>query len=483
MGRHESIEGPKMAENNLENIFGPDSRGDTAPERARTSKRRFVRSQDQLGVFQGNQVSGRILSAWEALMAFGMDALSEAVDHGAAILVSDTNEPSSSISSRRSELGLSIEHIASASSLPVQIVRDAEDPGKRTPIRELEKIAQVLGLDERMLTWQKGAGGDSGLALRLKTLATDGARLAPSTVTALDEAAWVIATQHRLIEWLGGDLAAARWRSFEPSGNYGERGYPSWQHGIYLANQTRKNLGIGEFDAIDNMREFCERVLGIPIVQCELPNEIAGATILNGDSRGIAVNTRGSNENVWIRRATLAHEIGHVLWDPKGRLGSLCVDNYMGIERDARSVPDYIEQRANAFSVEFLAPLRAVLPVFKQHSESCVGLRAVMEKFGVSFAVARYQVWHALDRSIPLESLTVEDCTATADWTGRESFTSDFFPIQETPLNRKGLFCGVVGKAEAENLISEDTAATYLGTTILWYDEEKTAIQDFFPLA
>ena len=230
------------------------------------------------------------------------------------------------------------------------------------------------------------------------------------------------------------------------------------------------------------MRDFCERLLGIPIVQCELPNEIAGATILNGNSRGIVVNTKGSNQNVWIRRATLAHEIGHLLWDPKGRLGSLCVDNYIGIESDARSVPDYIEQRANAFSVEFLAPLGGVFQTFKLHSDSRDGLRAVMERFGVSFAVARYQVWHAHDRSFPIETLQVEDNTPTPDWVGRESFTTDFFPIRETPVNRKGLFCGVVRKAEAENLISEDTAATYLESTITKYREEKTAIQDFFPL-
>ncbi len=80
----------------------------------------------------------------------------------------------------------------------------------------------------------------------------------------------------------------------------------------------------------------------------------------------MAINTQGLNGNVWVRRFTMAHELGHLLWDPDQRLQSLRVDTYRDLEEDPVQRPglDPVEARANAFAIELLAPQEYVLKVF-----------------------------------------------------------------------------------------------------------------------
>ena len=54
--------------------------------------------------------------------------------------------------------------------LGLDIVNQAEIQASDVSIKELEKIAFVLGLDERLLAFDENAGGDQQLAFRLKTL-------------------------------------------------------------------------------------------------------------------------------------------------------------------------------------------------------------------------------------------------------------------------------------------------------------------------
>ena len=58
----------------LDLVFGPESAGKTARERAQTSTRLFVRSQVQLAE-DSPEAKGHRLSAWEALQTFGLPKL------------------------------------------------------------------------------------------------------------------------------------------------------------------------------------------------------------------------------------------------------------------------------------------------------------------------------------------------------------------------------------------------------------------------
>ena len=161
------------------------------------------------------------------------------------------------------------------------------------------------------------------------------------------------------------------------------------------------------------MREIVEVRLGIPLIQARLPKAIAGATIMTTDdsgdaARGIILNAVGANRDARVRRATLARQLGHLLYDPDEYLQRVRVDAC----EDLRAAPqsratDPVDQRANAFASAFLDPSD--------------------------------------------ESVAIED------------FSLDYFPIPSAPYQRRGRFAGIVAAACGEGLITDHTAALYLG--------------------
>lgn len=440
------------------------------------SKIRYIRSQDELSVFNGRG-TGRVLTAVEAYDAFGPEVFYEIDDRGSAILVCDREEPAKTIRERREQLGLTVEDLARAVELDVSSVRNCEDPREAAPIRDLEKISICLGLDERLIAFRPGAGGDDVLAHRLKTIGTEAHRLSGRAVAKLTEAACVVKTQIRLRELLGEPVAT---RSLPvPDAYYGDAQYPAWRHGYDLAARTRRFLGFTNDEPIPSLRELC-RDMGIPLLQAELPRSIAGATICVGENRAIIVNVEGDNTNVWVRRATIAHELGHLLWDPAPTLKQIRVDRY---EEFFPLVwgKDFVEARANAFAVEFLAPREAILRVFNQHADAATGLRNVMERFGLSVTAARFHLWNATDRGISLDELVVTNTQPTDEWRGMVGFADDYFPIHSTPDVRRGEFAGIVVAAEAASLISADTAAEYLAAKIEDYANSRELIAGLYP--
>ena len=186
------------------------------------------------------------------------------------------------------------------------------------------------------------------------------------------------------------------------------------------------------------------------------------------ENRGLLINNQGSNRNVWVQRATMAHELGHLLWDPKDKLTTLRVDDDDILVKASEDIGDYVEQRANAFAAEFLAPKEAVAETYRNSSADSA-VRQVMEIFGVSFSIARYQLFHGFEQKIALEQFRTSDWNATQAWEGTqaweatEAYTETYFPIERTPIERRGVFSSAVALAEKEGLISTDTALRYLG--------------------
>lgn len=468
-----------LPESRLARVFGSDSRGNSPSERALTSTREFVRSQDHLAVTTP-EATGHRLTAWEAYQAFGFDKLEEVFEYGSAVLVADAREPAATIRQRRETLELELKEVAHFTGLTKTQIEEAESPNRRTSIRRLEQIALALGLDESQLTAKAGADGDEHLALRLRQMKHSRSDFSPTVVLKFGEAAWVIRKQAVLSEWLFGVQSLGRF-GFEPDSRYGDHRYKAWQFGYDLAHTARKLLGYTEQQPI-YLRNLVEKTLRIPLVHMELPKQIAGATIACGHTRGIVVNTIGSNANVWVSRATIAHELGHLFWDPDQRLKSLLVDTFNDLEEPPQFKHDAVEARANAFAIEFLAPLAQALILYQKHTDSRAGLRAVMEHFGISFTSARFQIWNALERRVPLESFAVDDVDPTDEWKGQESFTMDYFKPESTPKSRLGLFAGLVVKAMRKRLISLDTAALFLGCTENELNENAAFIEQIFEI-
>lgn len=447
----------------LKSIFGPSSTGESPAEQARTSTQLFVRSQIQLA-FASPEATGRLLTASEALSAFGLAALIQVAQEGSFPLVSSSKEPASTIKKRRESLNLPAEKLAKAARITVEQLNNIETPGYVSPIRDLERLAQALALDERVICFHPDSGGDKELGVRLRELADrsgDIGHFTANSVLGLAESAWVIDRQHHLFHEINTNKIHNSGFKFDADHNYS---YPSYQKGYALAERTRNILDIDDHEPIHSLRTLIEETLNIPLIQQRLEDKFAGATLANGKTRGIVVNELGRNENVWVRRMTLCHELGHLLWDPDQRLNKLIADDYDIIDGRNFANRDPVEIRANAFAIAFLAPPRAVREIVNQNQEPEDILNQLMLTYGISATAAK---WHATNVSgadfthIPTHSLS----KPTDDWLGRENLTIDFHPIIDVPISRRGMFSYLVCRAFKEKLISVDSAAMYLKTT------------------
>lgn len=448
----------------LDIVFGADVAGDTASERARHSTRWFARSQAQLAPYRTG-MTGLQITAQAALELVGFEKLVEAVDKGAVVVNPTLDEPARTIREQREALEVTIADVSGALEISEKVVAEAEVRGTVTQIRTLLRIAQVLGLNDDLLSARPQADADRELALRLRTLRHDrNAKLSASLVLKLSEAAWVISKQYRTLQLLGeeGKPTAA----FRPDGDYGP---PAWRQGFELADQTRKLLDIDPIGPIPSVRKIIER-LGIPLVQVELGHTFAGATLQNGSDRGIVVNVEGDNTNVWVRRTTLGHELGHLLWDPAQKLQRLHVDRYRDL--NVRSM-EPVEARANAFAIALLAPRAAVVAILQKPSRVSEKVAELMSTFGIAATAAKFHLANvANDWGQPLDTTRVRRDllpVPSNQWTADENWTVDYFPIP-VPLSRRGRFAGLVALAAKQGLISLDQAAASLMVTTTQLD-------------
>lgn len=461
----------------LDRVFG-ECEGTTPADRARASSRRFVRGVDLLTFDESPRATGRRLSATEALDAYGFDKLAEVAADGSAIICESVTAVGRALSDRRRQLGLEIRHVASATKLRSDVV-EALEASKRRPIQEYERVARVLGLDERMLSYSAEPAGNQGVAVRMHALRNERPALSGSVVAALTEAAWVAMTQVRLEAAL---VLPQAERTFQTEPYYGSRTHPAYRVGYALADTFRAAFDFHD-QPIRSMRELLERRLCIPVVQAELGNSIAGATIAAGDRRAIVVNLSGRNRNVFARRSTLAHELCHILFDPRERLRDLRVDEYDDLDRREDLVPDPVEQRANAFAVQLLAPRTSALRVYEEQGDEA--LTTLIQQYGISFTAARYQVWNALERRVPLEHLNTQEPPREADWDGSEAYTIAWHPIRALAdhPSRAGRFSALVLRAADAGIVSWDTASTWLFSSEKELRKENiiAAMKEFYP--
>ena len=172
---------------------------------------------------------------------------------------------------------------------------------------------------------------------------------------------------------------------------------------------------------------------------------------------------------MWLRRATLAHELAHILFDPEEQLKNLRVDRYDELERNAESgpeLPDFVEQRANAFAIEFLAPREAIKDSAPSPAQvSAKSIADVMSVFGIGHAAALYHVGNAWFGQAELPSGPAR-VAPTDEQQAAEDLTLDYFKPSVTPRQRRGRFATLVAEAVDAGLITADTAAQYLACSV-----------------
>lgn len=460
---------PSMIE--LDAVLGPGE-GETAERRARHSRRVYVRSIDQLAEASAD-AKGRRLTAAEAFDAYGWDVLRQVHEEGAALLATSVQSAGAALRRRRDLLGLTHRSVALNAGLPETIVQACEN-SRRLPVRQYERVARALGLDERDVSYRAEPAGNSDLAVRLRTIGDDMPAMTSQVVAALAEAAWVALQQVRLESLLFG----ARPPQFGIESNFGTSSSPAFRVGYQLARQVRDALELGA-GPIPSLRELSEEHLGIPVIQSELGEHIAGVTLEVEGRRAIVLNLGSKNRNVFVRRATLAHELGHLLFDPRRQLALLRVDDYDSLFRPAEELRDVVEQRANAFAVELIAPQRTLAELYGEHGDRALAMS--INLFGISATAARYQLWNALGRSVAFEALRAGRIEPEAQWDGAERYTVDYHPLPRLRASRAGRFGAMVTRAAEAGLISWDTAGEWLESDETEVRAAALTLRELFP--
>jgi Zn-dependent peptidase ImmA (M78 family) len=436
----------------LAEIFGDESRGDDAASRALTSGRIFVRSHMQLAL-ASEGVTGRRLTAHEALEAYGIDLIEKVVTEGGAGLITDAGEPARTFSHRRRTMRLSKRTLAQAAAVSIDDITAAETPGEVSSFRTLEKIAQALALDERKIGLAGLIQGDRALGIRLRELNQPEERNR-NFVAALADAAWVIARQTELSRRLNADRDASSLFHTKSS----DYDAPVWRKGYELAERTRKILKLGAAP-IGSIYALAQDTLGIPVVDIDLGDDVAGATILNGGARGIVLNRQGANRNILVRRMTIAHELGHLLWDPDDQLERVRVDESADLNR--RNVHDVIEARANAFAVAFLAPRQAVRQLYEERGDIAATVASLVENFGISASAAAQHLANVC--AVDLAGFRSSQRASTrvvSQWDENERQSN--LITEHVPPSRGNRFAQLTIQAVRKKFITEDTAVSWL---------------------
>lgn len=436
------------------------SQGNVTDEELKKYTIQFIRGEDDLAVYEGLG-SGRKLSAWEAYKIFPSTVFSEILEYGSAY-ISVEGEPGATLKKQRENLGFSVADLSSESNLSISEINEIENGLSECSFNDISILCRCLGINNYTIGY-KANDFSQRLGVRLKEGKHDG-KVTQKDISTLIRCGWMADTQVQLQDWLDTNNQL----STNKCNDYGSFVTPAYEVGYRLARKTRELLNISPSAPISSMRDLCKRI-GIPYIQTELSNKIAGATVGTNYSRCIVINMDGRNSNPWRRRITVAHELAHLLWDSEENLRSLNInfyededlENYQGPYSQKR-----IEQRANAFAVEFLLP-----SLYVEDKCSCetvqTYIRKVMEKYGVSFISAKQHLFlNGKLNQLDLEALNASalrvDTDATDEWKGSEDFTYDYFPIRAVPSEMRGRFAYWVCKALNNNIISLDSAATIL---------------------
>lgn len=254
---------------------------------------------------------------------------------------------------------------------------EAGQPGITTA--QLDDLAEVLGLDARALRRGQEVGRPSpSVFLRHHGLQDFRDDDLPVLDTAVDQARSMGALGRMLNEapevWPGA-------RFMRVDAPHDAPDAPA-RDGYRLANALRRFLA-RPTEALNDVVALAERELGIAVVVRRLSSR-AVCAVKVGDTAAIVL--QGSSASYPARtRATVAHEICHILHDPDREGVHVVLD--LEDNKDAHAD----EQRARAFAAELLLPragLQALLGEPRQvreHDHVCELVIRAMDHFGTSW--------------------------------------------------------------------------------------------------
>ena len=192
-----------------------------------------------------------------------------------------------------------------------------------------------------------------------------------------------------------GTVAVGKAREFEERRPYVQ--------GAEVARWLREELHLRPEDRFEPAAFLADR--GVDVVKfrtvatieaiCFWGPDHGPAVLLNTDGRSNRGSSRSGGFNTGGSRATLAHEICHLLLD---RGDALPVAEVLG-----GSVPQRLEERARSFAAELLLPQAVAGATYRQLADVQATLTWATRRFGVSRSLAARQILN----SFPLGSPTL----------------------------------------------------------------------------
>ncbi|WP_237478687.1 ImmA/IrrE family metallo-endopeptidase [Lichenibacterium dinghuense] len=450
----------------LDAVFGPSLHRDLEPKhRALASGVRFVRSQTHLARWKEG-AKGRKMTAFECIEAFGWPLMARLAEEPVVLIARPGPSVAEVFADRRRSFGVPTGDLARRVGVGPEVLEKAESGLRKIPMWLLTRIAWALGFDYWTIGHEVPAEATESLAHRRREVT--GAPQPPSTEIVLDllEAASIHNAQLRLASWLagiGGDVPPRRRAPHRPKHRRPRTQEEAWRQGADLARRTRELLALGTGPVCD-LAELMEGRFGIPVVRMRSQPALAGATIRNGEDRGVLVNVLGINENPGTRRVTLAHELCHALWDADEDLEAIRIDwsdEIMGADRR----PDPNEDRAQAFAGELLAPAAVVGKAFLDGGRTPEALHHVMRTFGVSLTCARIQIKLGSKGAVSDRVLRSIGPVELTDWIDAElPRVHDELPGLK--MQRSGGLLGACLGSHEAGLIVPETMADLLGVTL-----------------
>ncbi len=194
---------------------------------------------------------------------------------------------------------------------------------------------------------------------------------------------------------------------------YGEEGY-SQGYGLALWLREFVGLGAGKVVPDDILRRW-----NVEILELEMDSTISAVAVWGKKhGPGVIINSkksaRSSTRNG--RRATLAHEICHLIYDRKRSLPVADVLGGLG--------PKFAEKRANAFAAELLLPRALAAETLAKAESELIEAASELEK---KYKVSREIVVHQILNSNLRETLSRQERTQLETWARKKPG----FPVSE----------------------------------------------------
>lgn len=146
------------------------------------------------------------------------------------------------------------------------------------------------------------------------------------------------------------------------------------------ARVAREELGLGLDAPVHDILRLVEETENLPVAVLRLGDGVAGAYLVRRDRPFVFLN---GAQAVQRQRFTLAHELGH------HRLGHAAVVD--GVETVEGRSDEPLEQQANAFAGQFLAPDQALRSWMDAHDDPKIDLNVLVRLatwFGISVPAA-----------------------------------------------------------------------------------------------